>query len=198
MGEFQQEFDQHLNDHESALAFAKSLRNVADHSRRKFFEFLMAIESRPGLWNMFGATFSTYLAKCHLCQAGVYEDFKKGMATIPVETVDAIGFHGTRAIARVSPDNVAACAAKMRETVRNEGGVPLSRFRAETLAAEFAPPKPQVAEPTVSYAQLQKENERLKRKVTRLEAQKVALEAKLAAKATKKRERRSGDEASPN
>jgi hypothetical protein len=194
MGEFDNEFSEYLTDTDSALKFAKHLRNAADHSRRKFFEFLMAIEQRAELWNCFGATFSSYLAKCHLCQAGVYEDWKKGFASIDVNVADAIGFHGTKAIAKVPPAKLAECTARMLETVKNEGGVPLSRFRAETLAAGFSPKPPEPPEPVISYAQLKKENERLRRKVERLEEQLAAAKSK----AGKKRERGADDQPSAN
>lgn len=163
------EFAQHLNTPDGALEFARELRNAADSARNRFYEFLVEIEKRPELWSLSGATFVDYLARTHLGSAAVYERWKKGRGILRPEVSESLGFYATEQIARIDDESDRRAAlVQMSKTYESEGEVALSGHRARQIVNDYLPKAPAPRRKT--YAQVVRENERLREENKKLRA----------------------------
>lgn len=173
----EKEFELALSSVEAAVAFAKELRSLADSARNKFYRFVAYWETRPAAWSTW-TTFERCWADCHLGSWSAFTEWKVGRGRVKsAETAEAIGSHGVRHVGRVPEEKVSECIARMTSTVQSEGTT-LGPIRARQIAQAFLPPSP--VKGALSAVQLKKENDRLKRKVARLETENAQLRERLA------------------
>jgi len=157
---------------------AKELRAQADAAEELMFEFLLAGEKRPSLWDGAGLSFLQFIERANLCRAARYDGWKKTREAVGAKAVREAGVAAAVA-ASVLPDDAKKEVIDQARTFRDTNGTPPSEQTARSIVRDVKQRDAALRTKNKGYLDLANENAFLRRENERLRDENMALKAEL-------------------